>query len=120
MYGDDMNPKLTSVQTRAQHTQGPWITDGWCVRSRARYVIAEINPLHDEYARPLTQRAESMAAEARANLSLLAAAPELLAALRDFVAPYDGNMENAPTVVKLGRAAIAKAEGRPKDTPAGR
>jgi hypothetical protein len=53
--------------------------------------------------------------EARANALLMAAAPELLAALKWFIDDIDGThtaMVDFDRNVELARAAIAKAEGR--------
>lgn len=36
--------------------------------------------------------------------------PEVVEALRTLIAPYDGNIDRAPTSVKLARAALAKAK----------
>ena len=57
--------------------------------------------------------------EWQANARLIAAAPELLQALRDLVDDYEAILgdgltaETAPAELRTARAAIAKAEGRP-------
>ena len=57
--------------------------------------------------------------EGRANAALIAAAPDLLAALREMLAELDGRIAPHGYIYRdtggmiLARAAIAKAEGRP-------
>lgn len=51
--------------------------------------------------------AERLSDEARANARLIAAAPELLEALQDYVSDWDNGL--GPDIARL-RAAIAKAE----------
>ena len=83
----------------SQHTPGPWSQKGRDIFSGTTYIA-------DVKANRLVPPEE-----AEANARLIAAAPELLEALRDLVSPYDGNMDGAPTSIKLARAAIAKAGG---------
>jgi hypothetical protein len=49
--------------------------------------------------------------EAKANARLISAAPDLLVALKDLVAEYDGAV--LPPKVSAARAAISKAEEQP-------
>jgi hypothetical protein len=46
-----------------------------------------------------------------ADAALIAAAPDLLAALRAVDAHYSGSLDHQPAYVRLARAAIAKATG---------
>lgn len=91
----------------AKHTPGPWATiDG-------AEVYPESGPAaHVELARvvgPWSGSSWYGPAEAAANGRLIAAAPELLAALRQ-CADRLGEMDCGPEL-EAARAAIAKAEG---------
>jgi len=86
-----------------RHTPGPWtaVADGGSV-------------LIVTAARGNTMRVvdDSPREEAAANARLIAAAPELLAALKEMLSsPTYGN-EPSESAVELAIAAIAKAEGR--------
>lgn len=93
------------------HTPGPWEADRVAVWARERrHLICFVE----------TFRGDEDNAEAEANARLIAAAPDLLAALHD-LAPVAvsagklvGSGNNAEIVKRIGaaRAAIAKAEGR--------
>ena len=109
-----------------KHTPGPWTLNAGKVRNRSRSIVADVRDT--EHDNPPTREA------AEANAHLIAAAPELLEALRDMATiiktpgtvtdveaedlgvRYD--MENGPwsaicqAVIDRARAAIAKAEGR--------
>ena len=105
----------------AKHTPGPWsletvpTTAGSCHK---------IGPFPSSGLRPLVHacvyadgiriglnEASPVAVELAANARLIAAAPELLASLFAFVAPFDG-IEMVPDGdVAKARAAIAKATG---------
>ena len=92
------------------HTPGEWFYricgDGFVIRSRgAQGPIAGING-----SRPIT--------DAEANARLIAAAPELLAALNDALEALDAHAinyeptgSNGKTARQVVRAAIAKATG---------
>ena len=84
------------------HTPGPWVVDDTevvCASDQSH--IAEV---------PNGGRAE----QDRADRALIAAAPELVEALEDFVRDYagmeTGDGEPCPTLAKA-RAAISKARG---------
>lgn len=83
--------------TEAKHTPGPWDIKFDSIRSltKPKYVagIITVNNDHDE---------------AKANARLIAAAPELLNALKDMVATFSGYQGMELTAA---RAAIAKATG---------
>lgn len=91
---------------KPNHTPGPWALDNpasLIVRAPARHAASQ---------RIADCRALLPDAELRANAALIAAAPELLAALQALAAvcenegfPYLGN------VLPKARAAIAKATG---------
>ena len=50
-----------------------------------------------------------------ANARLIAAAPELLFALENLIGVLDGDGGTQPDAVPMGRAAIAKAYGKPNE-----
>jgi len=109
--------------SETKHTPGPWHVrfggrqedDGWCVASQSSsdpIVVAESWP------RVMPPRSQLIA-----NARLIAAAPELLAALKDTLClaeayfdtlPDDGEAQDhyMASVIEPARNAIAKAEGR--------
>lgn len=102
----------------AQHTKGPWLT------TNSNAVVSTSN---NTIAIPCNRNGEQVAiagvlsssvsrSEARANARLIAAAPELLAALEALrqVAVWDDDYttrEEMEKVFALADAAIAKAKG---------
>jgi len=92
------------------HTPGPWTVHAWGDKSY------EINAALDTVCNvPGFDDDTVDAGNAEANASLIAAAPELLAALKELVAYDDGS--NDPEdygyeVLQRCKATIAKAEGR--------
>ena len=86
----------------AQHTPGPWEAIGASVHSDGREIVCG---LHN------TRSAED--AERRANARLIAAAPELLAALEQVVARFRPVACSAGEIVAIvdAEAAIAAARG---------
>lgn len=88
-----------------KHTPGPWDRVGTLV-----YALNE-----DGFNRfcALVQDAHTAKQELEANARLIAAAPELLEALEQFVAWVDAPCESAFSDSQLAsaRAAIAKAKG---------
>jgi hypothetical protein len=85
----------------AAPTPGPWLAvfmpDG------------EGGDYFDGFVRPLPNgRCEDVDIERRANAALVAAAPEMLEALKQLVDVVGGSFN----AVQQARAAIAKAEGR--------
>jgi len=91
---------------QTQHTQGPWVAlapysnrqatpIGYKCDETASYIIAESNGHNHE-----------------ANARLIAAAPDLLAILREFCIQRDaGIVPHDDSLYSLSRAAIAKAKG---------
>lgn len=103
---------MTSIKNK--HTPGPW-----CFCDHAPVITESAHPFREicDYT-----DAEFSLGEAEANARLIAAAPELLAALkdccdelnrlRDLHCPeYEGKL-GEPVIPESVRAAIAKAEGR--------
>jgi hypothetical protein len=86
-----------------KHTPGPWkVTQhdmGAFIRCPADYIIA--GPVD-------TRRGHE------ANARLIAAAPELLEALREFVEAFEGCYADGEPAMIKAKAAIAKATGEKK------
>ena len=89
------------------HTPGPWYAKG-------RYILSD--PLHPSIACATVLKAPSLAlepqfeAQAHANARLLAAAPDMLAALVLLV-DGDGKPDECPRAMAAARAALLKARG---------
>lgn len=87
------------------HTPGPWhASDDWRITDQEGILIAQ------------GRCSYSTLNQADANAKLLAAAPDLLTALRnimelDQVFPRDGSQRDGE-FAQIARVAIAKAEGR--------
>ena len=87
-----------------KHTPGPWRVDYMTVLAGTKNLVAEC---------------ASMAvgeSESKANARLIAAAPEMLEALKTILAhprTNDKSVVFMPDEVAKARAAIAKAEGNP-------
>lgn len=87
----------------SKHTPGPWHYDegdGWVVSDYPRHIICN----------PLDRSTNIGHEECDANAQLIAAAPDLLAALRAFVEFNDEPMGGPPSLWQAARAALAKAE----------
>lgn len=85
-----------------KHTAGEWIDRGTsCVGTR-RQLVASVYPMEDENPE-----------EHAANKRLIAAAPDLLAALRSAVNDADawGIADDECDWLSIAREAIAKADG---------
>ena len=88
----------------SKHTPGPWDMD------EGDYGIYQIET-SDQIAEVFSHHPDE---ELKANARLIAAAPELLEALRELL-EYDGGafcVCDDPYAMDRARAAIAKAEGR--------
>jgi hypothetical protein len=96
----------------AYYTPGPWITDDVYKDDIARYVMSEFRPFPHTIARlELGQERQTQEANAR----LMAAAPELLEALKSLLAWAQHVHGPGPVyinyaVMDVARDAIAKAE----------
>ncbi len=93
--------------SEAKHTPGPWHYDGLVQiveAARPHMRVAFLPSDHDEYA------------SSKPNGRLIAAAPDLLAALAAVLKWYGGaaddDSEWSPCMLQA-RTAIAKAEGKP-------
>lgn len=106
------------------YTLGPWYVfrgyDGGetIAIMRTRKIHLSVNAskqwVTDEHGRVKTE--SELEAESEANAPVMAASPELLASVLEFVALYDSAMDmisgGVKAKVERARAAIAKAEGR--------
>ena len=98
------------IETTLNTTPGPWYVEGHCVMVNK----PERAFLHDGAPETICEMYSSVSPmETTANAKLIAAAPELLAALTAFIAPWSrgGDWEqhiNYETYSR-GREAIAKA-----------
>lgn len=97
-----------------QHTQGPWHTGdigrkglGWCTIFADTIPIARALSLH-----PKGQRQSADFGFEAANARLIASAPELLEACKIAEQNLSPAYCSAHIVLKMLRAAIAKAEGK--------
>lgn len=94
--------------TTAQHTPGPWVIDGNRIRTdyiRFEGAVRGVCVAQVDKAGVGTPQAE-------ANARLMAAAPELLAALKDILACPNWHPEFSGSLWNNAVAAIARAEGR--------
>lgn len=93
---------------KTQHTPGPWVAHHYGIRDRGGYICELRWPQHYEgqeerYTRELAER--------EGDARLIAAAPELLAALNAWEYWYSGESTefNRDDAREQGLAAIAKA-----------
>jgi hypothetical protein len=92
----------------SEHTPGPWVTDDIQEGDKYRYVLASEN--EEVIARIMLLSPWGLIITAEANARLIAAAPDLLEALKAFANEIVPNNPNDPLWVNA-RAAIAKATG---------
>lgn len=90
-----------------KHTQGPWVSrfvnfpGGWSVF------------WNDTSKRGVhTRRLDKSGAFSEADANLIAAAPDLLIALKNLVDDFDKSVQTTDPMLIEARAAIARAEGR--------
>lgn len=97
----------------SKHTPGPWITDDVHKGDMMRFVMSDLRPFPHTIAKlELAQDRETQEANAR----LIAAAPELLEALKSLLAWAQAVHGPRPVYINyagmdVARDAIAKAEG---------
>lgn len=104
---------------KAKHTPGPWITDDRHVHPDAGRLTYPpgVEPETDVIVLVDTDCHENglLNETDKANLRLIAAAPEMLEALRNALpaCEYYDEREGAPETLRTVQAAIAKAQGKP-------
>ena len=91
-----------------KHAPGPWVID-WNVSRLDIFGSDETTLVASLRRSPLSQAIDEAA---RSNARLIAAAPEIYAALKDLVYQVQGPDQPAWLCLKDARAAIAKAEGK--------
>jgi len=100
-------PKDTVTETKATHTPGPW-----------RKGDHPFDIVAGEYTVVATVASDRQGLNrgrevSEANARLIAAAPELLQALRGLIGLHDDPTPyDSATTISVARVAIAKAEGR--------
>ena len=104
------------MESIASHTPGPWAVDTRFHDSRSRgFIRAGLDPLPGAHVPVAVARACYMnrpLAEVEANARLIAAAPDLLAALRWLVEECtDGAGDRMVSAVGAARVAIREATG---------
>lgn len=98
----------------AKHTPGPWVAREWVCRAKTSVGRASDNLLGFEQIAECSGNGRQVSPEQEeADARLIAAAPDLLAALRDVIdglsmGDQEGLIEYAPQMI-AARAAIAKA-----------
>ena len=99
---------IVSAET-AQHTPGPWSVGGPMATPAGTVSID--SPHGSSVAFVTVDDLDG----SEGNVHLIAAAPDLLAALKEIMGVWRGSMSNAQTLAEIRtivKAAIAKAEGR--------
>ena len=99
---------IVSAET-AQHTPGPWSVGGPMATPAGTVSID--SPHGSSVAFVTVDDLDG----SEGNVHLIAAAPDLLAALKEIMGVWRGTMSNAQTLVEIRaivKSAIAKAEGR--------
>ena len=96
-----------------KHTPGPWaLANSWDTRRHAGAVVQTTETDYGTKGVPVAYIAKRMGEAPAANAHLIAAAPDLLAALEIIAAYWDaGNFTRRPEICDCARAAIAKARG---------
>lgn len=99
--------------TQAKHTPGPWIIED--ITDDGQSVISAASKNWIDFARVWVVTDESTDKEGEANARLIAAAPELLEALKDVMSAVElGWIPDGESMFNA-RAAIAKATGASND-----
>ncbi len=95
------------------HTPGPWRIDDMSLPARKFVRIEpEICQINQKQRRDKYYGLKQLDEETRANANLIAAAPELLEALKNLVNDFDKSVWTTEPMLIAARAAIAKAERR--------
>lgn len=110
----ELSPSITAVTSGQAHTPGPWVAQVDTVRKSVRAPgraaqgpLFLIRVLRDSSFGP----GDAGEAQVIANARLIAAAPELLEALQNLLAVYNGEGGTRYHAGDIASAAIAKATG---------
>jgi len=96
---------------KTQHTPGPWEIDGF-YQGAFEVIAPKASVTRGRLVICSRGQHELREREFQANARLIAAAPDLLEALKEFVGAVDAGTTFADSsVVDVARAAIAKARG---------
>lgn len=103
-----------TLRTHWDHTPGPWTRDGGVILDSRRNVVAcRYSWRHADHVNLGDAATAISPVEADANCRLMAAAPELLDALKGLRPLFEtGDADNYVAEIITAEAAIAKAEGR--------
>lgn len=100
----------------SKHTEGPWVLDGFNMGKIIRCIVPRCHPDAKHTCGDYEDIALAYGENWQANARLIAAAPDLLTALKrieDYEIDYAlGVAENIGRIQQIARASIAKAEGR--------
>ena len=105
-----MRPSTKSQVMSAKHTAGPWEIHS----TNNGFTRIDANPRWYDFVRVVTELDGAPSLEGQANARLIAAAPDLLAALKEarhalsYIARHS---DTADDVIDAADAAITKAEG---------
>ena len=92
------------MKTKNQHTPGPWSVSPYMNITSRNGTVAKTEQMPDNDD-----------SEREANANLIAAAPDLLSALRfllaDYIAIQGDKLTGSSVPIDMAQAAIAKAEG---------
>ena len=100
---------MQTSETKSQHTPGPWTAEPYRVGDSAYKIVYDADGHWLAEVFDVPNAPDTAAADAR----LIAAAPELLEALRNLVglAEMRGSLHEYRAALDEARAAIAKATG---------
>jgi hypothetical protein len=105
--GEQTMSKTENTMTNAAHTPGPWDFDNYA--DHVSY-FSDASKRKDDYDFRVEFPDDMPEAEAEANARLIAAAPELLEALKDTLRRCEGEGWSEPETRTI-RAALDKATG---------
>jgi hypothetical protein len=98
-----------------KHTPGPWSfhadTNGWCLvmsGGKDGDIVANVNP---ESCPNAKSAPAFVVMPAQANARLIAAAPELLAFVEEYIDAFENGMAGESYLHRIAKTAITKATG---------
>lgn len=121
MRPDTLTYSAEKPMSDVKHTPGPWVLDGHNLSSVIRCTVPKGHPDARHVCGDYEQIASAHGENWQANASLIAAAPDLLAALQAIGAPDEVDLVSVSdsairgmlyAAIRVAQDAIAKAEGR--------